>query len=160
MRALDLRLTNWELSPGPRPEPGHESDDDDSKEPVKAAAVNPDALIAYFLVNGVRLESATFAKQSQGALGMAAFNIGRPAGWKQAFTFNMMVNGKADHTAKNGYLVLVIPSEYQKAGRSYAIMGLDKSGKARIFNDFDTIPSTVTARVDLDGYAFGLIYKD
>ncbi len=39
-------------------------------------------------------------------------------------------------------------------------MALDKNGKAVIFNDTDTNADTVTAAINVEGYAFALIYKD
>lgn len=39
-------------------------------------------------------------------------------------------------------------------------MALDKNGKAVIFNDTDTNADTVTAAINVEGYAFSLIYKD
>ena len=93
-------------------------------------------------------------------MGIAAFAAGLPLGWREAFTFNMTVNDKADYTAKNGYLVMVIPCEFRKEGRTFAAMGLDANGTPHIFADTDTTASTVTVRVDFGGYALSLIYKD
>jgi hypothetical protein len=72
----------------------------------------------------------------------------------------MAINGKVDYTLKNGVLTIIIPKEFQKAGRTFAIMALDKNGRAWVYADTDTNPATVTATINVEGYAFALIYKD
>ena len=113
-----------------------------------------------FLVNGKPLPNVSMGKMKQGIAAQAAFNVSRPAGWIEAFTFNMAIDRKVEHTLKNGVLIIIIPKEYQKTGRTFAIMGLDKKGKAWIYPDTDSNPATVTANVNFEGYAFALIYKD
>ena len=61
---------------------------------------------------------------------------------------------------KNGTLKLYIPTEYQKAGRQFAIIAMDKNGKTYLLTDTDTDPGTVTVNVSFEGYAMELIYKD
>ncbi len=99
-------------------------------------------------------------KTVQGVAAQAVFNAARPAGFLQAFTFNMAINGKVDYTLKNGVLTIIIPKEFQKAGRTFAIMALDKNGRAWVYADTDNNPNTVTATINVEGYAFALIYKD
>ena len=67
---------------------------------------------------------------------------------------------KPDFTLKSGTFTLLIPSQYQKAGRQFALVALDKTGKAYLLPDTDTNPNTITVAVNLEGYAFELIYKD
>lgn len=55
---------------------------------------------------------------------------------------------------------LYVPVKFQKAGRIFAIMGINKEGKAQIFQDTDSNPNTVTVSLNIEGYAFDLIYKD
>ena len=40
----------------------------------------------------------------------------------------------------NGTIVLYIPEAYQKKGRKYAIMAIDKSGNVTILEDTDIYP--------------------
>ncbi len=126
----------------------------------KPAAVNPDTVEGYFTINGQMVSGVAMGKTKQGVAAQAVFNANRPVGWQEAFTFNMAINGKVDYTLKNGVLTIIIPKEYQKAGRTFAIMALDKSGKAWTFADTDTNPATVTANINVEGYAFALVYKD
>ncbi len=150
-------------TPTPRPRPRPKDDDDDEEKTVEAskpAVVNPDTVEGYFAVNGQLLPGVTMGKTKQGVAAQAVFNANRPVGWQEAFTFNMAINGKVDYTLKNGVLTIIIPKEYQKAGRTFAIMALDKNGKAWTFADTDTNPATVTATINVEGYAFALIYKD
>ncbi|MCR5747108.1 MAG: LysM peptidoglycan-binding domain-containing protein [Lachnospiraceae bacterium] len=74
--------------------------------------------------------------------------------------YNMLVNGKADHSLKSGKFVLTIPAEYQKAGRKFALLGLDRTGKVLCFTDTDLSDSTLTTTLLIDGYAFMLVYSD
>ena len=101
-----------------------------------------------------------FLKEIQGPLGIAAFHAGRPEGYSEAFSFNLIINNKVDYTLKKGTLCLNIPPEYQKTGRIFALTALDTNGNVHIFNDLDDNPATITCNVDIDGFAFDLIYKD
>ncbi len=105
-------------------------------------------------------DNSICCRDKEGVAAQAVLSASRPAGYVQAFTFNMAVNGKVEYTLKNGVLTIIIPKEFRKAGRTFAIMALDKNGKAVIFNDTDTNADTVTAAINVEGYAFSLIYKD
>ena len=139
------------------------SDDDDSSEEdstgSKPAVVNKDVL---FGSNMAGLPHGAFlAKQEQGLAAKYAFAASLPNGYKSAFTFNMITNGrKPEYTLKKGSFTLTIPPEFRKAGRTFAIQALDKSGKVRLLPDRDNNPNTITVDVNLEGYAFELIYKD
>ena len=98
--------------------------------------------------------------QEQGELGKLAFRTATPAGWTEAFSFNLLKDGKPDFTLKSGTFTLLIPSQYQKAGRQFALLALDKSGKVYLLPDTDTNPNTITVAVNLEGYTFELLYKD
>jgi hypothetical protein len=63
-------------------------------------------------------------------------------------------------TLKKGTFTLTIPSEYRKAGRQFALIALTKGGQTILLPDTDTNPNTVTATINVEGYAFALIYKD
>ncbi len=99
-------------------------------------------------------------KQEQGFFAKLAFAAGMPKGFMEAFTFNLLVNNKADYDIKSGKFVLTIPYQYQKAGRKYALMGLNKNGQAIYFADEDLSDTTITTTLNIDGYAFMLIYSD
>ena len=160
--------------PQPQPEETHESipvyyykkpvkDQDKGNEEEhssKPVVVNPDTVEGFFAVNGQILPGVAMGKMKQGVAAQVAFNANRAVGWNEAFTFNIAINGKVDYTLKNGTLTFIIPKEYQKAGRTFAVMALDKNGKAWTFADIDTNPSTLTANINVEGYAFALIYKD
>ena len=72
----------------------------------------------------------------------------------------MAINGKVDDTVKSGVLTIIVPAEYRKGGRTFAVMALDKNGGTRTYADTDMNPATVTAAVNFEGYAFSLIYRD
>ena len=140
-------------------------DDDDSNDeavPVKTNTNNQDVLSGLFYVSGQSepAPGVIFIKQAQGLLGIEAFAHGRPAGYTSAFTFNMYINGKSDYTLKKGKLVLDIPPQYQKAGRTFAITAIDKNGQVHVFYDTDNDPAKITVNIDIEAYAFELNYKD
>ncbi len=134
-----------------------EDEDEHHEDSAPVNTVNPDLLSCYY-------EAAPYntiaIKQAQGNLAKLAFNAGMPAGYKEAFTLNLFVNGKADYSIKTGKFVLTIPTEYQKAGRNFALLGLNQAGKALCFTDTDASDSTLTTTLLLDGYAFMLVYSD
>ena len=116
-------------------------------------------------IMGTKASFASGAKvcvsmEEQGEAAKAAFKNALPAGWEQMYSFDIFTDGKADHSRKNGTFGFDVPSQYQKAGRQYAIMGIDKDGKVKFFNNNSTVPGRVEANVDIEGYAFVLIAKD
>lgn len=141
-------------------------DDDDSSHDEEGGnsvqnPVNPNALLAVSFAgaDGI-LRNAKLGPQVQGDAAQLAFRLHTPAGWKEAFTFNMTVNDQADYTLKKGTLSFLIPAQYQKAGRTFALLGVDKDGNVKMFPDIDTKPDTITVNIDIEGYAFDLIYFD
>ena len=115
-----------------------DDDNDDDHEPSNAqSSVNPDAVGGYFIVNGQPLPRVLMAKMKQGPAAQAVFKASCPTGWSEAFTFNIAVNGKLDYTLKSGTLTIIIPGDLVKAGRQFALIGLDKNGKAVTFRDID-----------------------
>jgi uncharacterized repeat protein (TIGR02543 family) len=142
----------------------HKHDDEDDgvpNEPSKPAAVNPDTVEGYFVVGGQIVPNVLMGKMKQGEAAQALFDrTSKAGGWIEAFTFNMAIDGKYEYTLKNGILTIIIPKEYRKAGRTFALMGLDKNANVVILNDTDTNPNTLTVNLNIEGYAFDLIYKD
>ena len=87
-----------------------------------------------------------------------------PKGYKEAFSFNILLreNGifKPSHVKKSGKFVLNIPKEWQKPGRKFILIGIDKFGNTKIFSVTDFSDETFTTMLDVEGYAFSLIYTD
>lgn len=104
----------------------------------------------------------TFEKQ--GALCAAAFKAATPAGFTEAFSFNLNFDStgktKVNYDKKQGKIVLNIPTQYQKQGRTFAVIGIDRFGKTKIFYDNDADDKIFTTNLDIEGYAFSLIYSD
>ena len=100
----------------------------------------------------------------QGPLCVAAFEAATPAGYDEAFSFNFSVdNNNSDMTnydRKAGTFVLNIPKAYQMPGRTFAIIGVNESGLTKVFTDVDISDTTLTTVLDIEGYAFSLIYTD
>lgn len=137
-------------------------DDDSSHDEVSAQKpVNPNAILAASFVTADGIShNVKLGPQVQGEAAQFAFRLHTPAGWKEAFTFNMTVNDQADYSLKKGTLSFLIPAQYQKAGRTFALLGIDKDGNVKMFPDTDTKPDTITVSIDIEGYAFELIYFD
>lgn len=53
-----------------------------------------------------------------------------------------------------------IPRYLRTPGRQFALLGVDKTGQVTIFRDLDADPDTLAVMINLEGYAFELIYKD
>ena len=123
-----------------------------------AAATNPLSLV---LVRTTGLPYGTIAARAeQGTAAKAVFAASTPEGWKEGLSFNLVTNGRNEITLKNGTFTLLIPNDLRKDGRTFAILALDRSGKVILLPDTDTDPSTITVAVDIEGYAFDLIYND
>lgn len=138
---------------GSSPEPAPE-------ETKPAAAVNPNTVLGFYSIYGQPYPGAVMGKMKQGPAAQAVLDASRPKGWIEAFTFNLTLDGKTDDSLKNGVMTVIIPEELRKSGRMFAIVGIDKNGKTKIFADIDTDPVTVTAKISIEGYAFELINRD
>ncbi len=121
---------------------------------------NPDALSIIYLVNEAPLPSVAAGKQMQGPFAQLLFKQARTPGINEAFSFNLAIDGKVDGTLKNGRLILFIPSEYRKAGRPFAITALDKAAIVHFYPDLDTSDETITVDLNIEGFAFDLVYAD
>ena len=139
-----------------------DDDDDDHHETHTTASwiKNPNEKPAL-VMTGVSLPAGTsLGWAEQGDLGKLAFKAATPAGWTEAFSFNMLTNGKPEYTLKSGTMTLIIPSSYQKANRTYAVLAIDQSGAVYNYPDIDTKANTVTVNINVTGYAFDLIYTE
>ncbi len=159
-------VAHWDDDSDPTPTPGHfrgprhSSDDGDTIDNTPAAKVNPDAIAAYYYVNGVLQTNAIIGKQEQSALATSVFKAAVPAGWNWAFPMSMSYNGKNEYSLKNGTIKLYVPAAYQKSGRQFAFLAMDKNGKVILLPDQDVLENTVTVTPNIEGYAYVLIYKD
>lgn len=138
------------------------NDDDDHHDSHEPASweKNPNEKQALVMTASGMGTGVTVGRQEQGEIAKAIFKGATPAGWQEGFSFNMLVNGKADYSLKSGTFTLIIPSEYQKTGRQYAILAMGKNGQVFLLGDTDQNPSTITVNVNFEGYAMELIYKD
>lgn len=135
-----------------------DDDDDDHHDPVNWST---DSLTVRYFVDGHYATNLKSGKIQQGNAAKAIFTASKPAGWTEAFSFNLSFDDKTDYTLKNGILTLYISSDYIKAGRQYALMGMDQGGQVHIYSDTDAQLGTVTTvPLNLQGYAMELIYKD
>lgn len=146
--------------------PSDKDDDDDDdhhhhhdNEPLSWEK-NPNEKSALVMTGSGLGAGVTAGRQEQGEIAKTLFKAATPAGWNEAFSFNILVNGKADYSLKTGTFTLQIPAEYQKAGRQFAILAMSKNGQIVTLTDTDTNPNTITVNVNFEGYAMDLIFKD
>ena len=105
-----------------------EDDDDSHNETHKTASwvLNPNEKQQLVATGQVILGGYKAGYQKQGEIAKAVFKASTPAGWTEAFAFNLIKDGKPDFTQKSGTFTLYIPSEYQKAGRQFALLWKSK----------------------------------
>ena len=136
-----------------------DSNSDSSSTTTEEAYVNP--LSWYYEANPL---GSMCLIEHQGPVCVKAFNDAMPKGYKEAFSFNILLreNGifKPSHVKKSGKFVLNIPKEWQKPGRKFILIGIDKFGNTKIFSVTDFSDETFTTMLDVEGYAFSLIYTD
>lgn len=138
---------------------GHDDDDDDDHH-NNDTPINPDALVAYYIKNGAVDPKAKIGKQVQGPLADSAFSGARTGGWIKAFDFSMSYDGQNSTVLKDGYIKLYVPAAYIKPGRKFRILGIGPNGVVT-YNDTDASDGTVTTPpLNLQGYAFELVYMD
>ncbi len=111
-------------------------------------------------ISGISSLSVRLGRQVQGPACQAVFRAHTPGGWHEAFTFNITLDDKASYSLKNGTLMFPIPEEFIKTGRKFALLGVDKDGIVTTYFDGDTDPNTISVYLDIEGYAFDLIYFD
>ena len=143
-----------------------DSSDDSSDEPKNDSNRDDSNHSSIILMQNFKGEAigglCTFEKQ--GALCAATFKAATPAGFTEAFSFNLNLDStgrtKVNYDKKQGKIVLNIPTQYQKQGRTFAVIGIDRFGKTKIFYDNDADDTIFTTNLDIEGYAFSLIYSD
>ena len=126
---------------------------------------NPNAITMASFVSSLNsggkiATDVKISSQEQGPVAKLLFKLFTPPGWREAFSFNMSVNGVHDYSQKKGVLTITIPPNYRKAGRVYALTSIVKPGQIKYFLDTDKNPDTITSTLDCEGYAFDLIYFD
>lgn len=118
-------------------------------------------LTASYVQNGVPVDGSAVGVQAQGGLGGLAFKTERQkAGLKEAFPFNITLNGKAAYTLKDGTLSITIPEEFQALGRSFKVLALLEGGKVVTIENESTSPNAFLAKLNVEAFAFDLVFAD
>jgi hypothetical protein len=110
--------------------------------------------------DGGQTHTVTTFVTTQGPKCREAFAIGTPIGFNEAFSFNLLVDGKAVYDSKSGFMVIRIPEYLKKTGRVFALVAVDKNGVPHTYGDLDLNPDTLCVQIDFEGYAFEVIYAD
>ena len=166
MASIDVTVQN--SPPAPTPTPHHDDSDnssDSDSNSGSSSSTKEEAYVNPLVWNYAANQTGSLCLiEHQGPLCVAAFNQATPKIFKEAFSFNLLLkeNGyyKPSYVKKTGKFVLTIPKEWQKKGRTFMLIGIDKFGKTKTFSDMDMSDKTFTTTLDVEGYAFSLIYKD
>ena len=75
-------------------------------------------------------------------------------------SFSVTNGGQTTYSIKNGKISFKIPAQYLLAGRQFKLIGVDKDGKTKVFDNVATEDGSFEADVDIEGYQFELVYKD
>ncbi|MCR5590605.1 MAG: hypothetical protein K6F73_03665 [Lachnospiraceae bacterium] len=143
------------------PAGGGNDDVSSSSSSGREVFIDPNAIGAsYYDAAGNIVQNVSLGRQKQGLAASVLFANSTPAGWTEAFSFSMTENGANTYSLKNGTLKIHIPGPCQKAGRTYAVLALDKDGKVHLYQDTDPEENVFSAKLDLEGYAFDLIFID
>ena len=157
--AFTLILTMEPVFPAPVAPEKKAPEQVEEEEP--STPIDPNAIGAFLYRNGIKDPKAKFGRQAQGEACKALFAASCPKGWNEGFSFSMSYDDKNSYLAKEGTLVLYIPGAFQKKGREYAVMAVDENGKVHLYNNtVGRSPFVFTSGINLNGYAFNLIYKD
>lgn len=141
-------------------------DDDDDSVSVSVASTGSSAGASSVSVS--RLTAANGSAEilnvgvvssAQGPAAMASFRSAIPAGFVEAGTFSMTVGDETNYDVKSGRLVLNLDSNLAVAGRNFALIAVDKTGRPHLYRDIDNTLGTLTADIRVEGYAFMLIYS-
>ena len=156
-------VINSVFQPGKRGmEPGNDQDDEDDgdEEHSSHSLPDPDALHAWYLINDIIVPTSRIGKIQQGPLAAGIFARARDFLLNEAFSFDLSIHDKTEYTLKRGKIVMYIPEAFQKKGRVFAVLGIDKWGKVHLFTNVGIYENLLTVNVDFEGYAFDLVYID
>lgn len=97
---------------------------------------------------------------NQGPLCVQALKNATPAGYNQLVSFDMITSSGVNTTNKKGIISFTIPDEFQKQGRSFILLGVDKTGIIKTFSNMSNDIAIFTTNIDINGYSFLLVYSD
>ncbi|MDO5572472.1 MAG: DUF6273 domain-containing protein [bacterium] len=166
MESINLEIKSRTVPiPTSTPIPTPDQKDDKEEQPASNPKKNEETFINPLAWNYPMNQSGSLCTiEEQGAACKLAFAAATPAGFREAFSFNLYTkeNGALmkSYSKKAGKFTLNIPKEYQKPGRTFMLVGMGKDGKIKTYTDEDLSDGSITITLDLEGYAFSLIYTD
>ncbi len=110
--------------------------------------------------NAGNIKNAQCNVAVQGAAYNKVIKDTMPAGFEKAFSFNMSIDGKYSYTNKKGILEFNIPVGYKAKGRSYMLIGVEKGGIPKLYQNLSTDTDSLKFNINGDSYAFVLVYSD
>ena len=95
----------------------------------------------------------------QGPKWRAAVKLGMPVGYRPLLSFNL-TGASGGLKSAPGTISIEIPAWAQKAGRTYALIGVDMTGIPHVYRDTDRSADTLTVDVGDVVTSYALIYRD
>ena len=119
------------------------------------------APIAGFTFTGGTLGVDTGIRMEEpGPIAEAAFAAAMPKGYTKGFAFSITNSGQNTFNLKQGRISFKIPAQYLKSGRKFKLLGIDKDGNVKIFDNAATEEGSFAADIALEGFSFELVYAD
>ncbi len=141
----------------------HSSSNESSDEPLVdpiTMAINSSFLMETAAGTNSFGTDASLVAEECGPAAQAAFVAAMPGGFTKGFSFSIVNGQQASYSLKSGKFSFRIPAQYIKAGRKFKLLGIDKNGKVKEFENVSTEDGLFAANVDIEGYAFELVYAD
>lgn len=95
----------------------------------------------------------------QGPKWRAAVKLGMPVGYRPLLSFNL-TGASGGLKSAPGTISIEIPAWAQKAGRTYALIGVDMTWIPHVYRDTDRSADTLTVDVGDVVTSYALIYRD
>lgn len=95
----------------------------------------------------------------QGPKWRTAVKLGMPVGYRPLLSFNL-TGASGGLKSAPGTISIEIPAWAQKAGRTYALIGVDMTGIPHLYRDTDRNAGTLTADVGDVVTSYALIYRE
>ena len=123
---------------------------------------NPNEISAFYIKNGFIDNRAKLGKEEQGEACQYIFRSSFPAGnnYKEAFSLSMSYDGKHTTDLKDGTLLLYIPPNLQRSGRTFKMLAINKDGEVFLYDNTSDNKGIFQTKLNVEGYAFCLIYTD
>ncbi len=112
------------------------------------------------LYNGASNNTLDVYSNDLGELARATVKAFTPAGYMPACEGAISFNYTLDYKNKSGLVCMTLPEGVQASNRIYKILTIGEGGVIALYDDVDANPNTVTANINLNGFAFAVLYSE